>query len=272
MTSFVNNYRPPALLPSSDSYGPDPWDINFCLPVNIASLENTVLKLTPFIPRLHLDAFWAAGGGEPNLYRFIRQRLATPDDVLSFLLAAQADPTKLPLLIIDKTRPDASGLNLGGAVTGMLSYMTTSAANLARPVYRHVVTNAHCSMQSTEIGFVIILKSAQRTHVTTNACGLLLQHALDPPSRGGLGLRRVQWTCDAGNMPSQRTAARLGFRREGILRWLWVLPAESTAGEPPRADDVERGRGRHDVYHSICWDDWVGGAREALEMQMARRA
>jgi RimJ/RimL family protein N-acetyltransferase len=119
---------------------------------------------------------------------------------------------------------------------------------------------------------VTILKSAQRTHVTTNACGLLLRHALDPPARGGLGLRRVQWTCDAGNAPSQRTAARLGFKREGTLRWLWILPEGSAAGDAPSTDDPRRGRGRHDIYHSICWDDWEHGTREHVEKQMARRA
>jgi hypothetical protein len=271
--AFVNNYLPPSLPPPSDPYGPDPWDVNFCLSVDFTLLENAVIKLTPFIPRLHLDAFWSGGGGEPDLYRFIRQRMATPNDVLCFLRSAQRDPSTLPLLIIDKTRPDTSELGLGGAVSGMVSYLQTSTANLVSFVSVVLVfLMLTIRVQSTWIGFVVILKSAQRTHVTTNACGLLLQHALDPPSRGGLGLRRVQWTCDAANMSSQRTAARLGFKREGLLRWLWVLPVESTVGDAPSADDAERGRGRHDICHSICWDDWAGGAREALEIQMARRA
>lgn len=43
----------------------------------------------------------------------------------------------------------------------------------------------------TEIG-AIIFPAFQRTHVATNAIGLLLLYTLDPPSAGGLGLRRVQ--------------------------------------------------------------------------------
>lgn len=43
----------------------------------------------------------------------------------------------------------------------------------------------------TEMG-VIIFPAFQRTHVATNAIGLLLLYTLDPPSAGGLGLRRVE--------------------------------------------------------------------------------
>jgi hypothetical protein len=128
--SFVNHYRPPPAPPPSDPYGPDPWDINFCLPVDIAALENEVVKLTPLVPRLHLEAIWEAGAGDPDLYRFIRQGFATREDLLGFLTSSQADPSKVTFLIVDKTKPSTHGL--GGAAAGMLSYMTTSAANKVR--------------------------------------------------------------------------------------------------------------------------------------------
>jgi RimJ/RimL family protein N-acetyltransferase len=121
--------------------------------------------------------------------------------------------------------------------------------------------------QSTWIGFVITLASAQRTHVTTHAAGLLLRYALDV-----LGLRRVQWTCDAGNAPSRRAAERLGFRCEGKLRWAIVLPESSEVGDAPGADDEARGKGRHDQYLSVCWDEWESEGRELVEEQMARQS
>jgi RimJ/RimL family protein N-acetyltransferase len=49
---------------------------------------------------------------------------------------------------------------------------------------------------ATELG-VLIFPAFQRTHVATNAIGLVLLWTLDPPSLGGLGLRRVEWKTHA---------------------------------------------------------------------------
>ncbi|KAH8759735.1 hypothetical protein BGZ57DRAFT_614301 [Hyaloscypha finlandica] len=75
----------------------------------------------------------------------------------------------------------------------------------------------------TEIG-VIISPAFQRTHVSTNAVGLLLVWTLDRPSAGGLGLRRVAWQAHAENQASREVALRMGFELEGILRWQRVSP------------------------------------------------
>ncbi|QKX56788.1 uncharacterized protein TRUGW13939_03895 [Talaromyces rugulosus] len=111
----------------------------------------------------------------------------------------------------------------------------------------------------TEIG-VMIFPASQRTHVATNAIGLLLQYTLDPPSAGGLGLRRVEWKCHAGNEASRKIALRMGFELEGIARWDRVFPGgavvlpvdalekrNGTTGEVP---------GRHTAIYSIVWDEW----------------
>jgi RimJ/RimL family protein N-acetyltransferase len=114
----------------------------------------------------------------------------------------------------------------------------------------------------TEMG-VIIFPELQRTHVATNAIGLLLLWTLDPPSigglAGGLGLRRVEWQTDTENAASRRVALRMGFEFEGIARWQRVsrckvaLPVEAlekrngTKGELP---------GRHTAIFSIVWDEW----------------
>lgn len=88
--------------------------------------------------------------------------------------------------------------------------------------------DASVEHQYTEIGYIMILPEFQRTHVNTNALGLLMHYCLDLPAdlaKGelkygpGLGLRRVQWQCHADNAPSVRAAERMGFKLEGIIRW-----------------------------------------------------
>lgn len=63
-----------------------------------------------------------------------------------------------------------------------------------------------------------MLPQFHRTFVAKNACGLLIQYALEaPPS--GLGLRRVQWHCHAANIASRKLADKLLFTYEGTKRF-----------------------------------------------------
>jgi RimJ/RimL family protein N-acetyltransferase len=127
---------------------------------------------------------------------------------------------------------------------------------------------------STELGFVLTLPRFQRTHITSNAVGLLLHWALDPAPHG-LALRSVAWKANALNAASVRAAERMGFRREGLLRWDRVLPAaKSAAGGNGRGvregDPKPECLGRDTVLLSLCWDDWEGGAREVVDARMQR--
>jgi RimJ/RimL family protein N-acetyltransferase len=111
----------------------------------------------------------------------------------------------------------------------------------------------------TEIG-VLIFPEFQRTHVATNAIGLLLLWTLDPPSAGGLGLRRVQWQTHAENAASRRAALRMGFEFEGIARWNHVFPHGKVA-LPVEALEKRNGTkgefpGRHTAVFSIVWEEW----------------
>jgi RimJ/RimL family protein N-acetyltransferase len=111
----------------------------------------------------------------------------------------------------------------------------------------------------TEIG-VLIFPEFQRTHVATNAIGLMLLWTLDPPSAGGLGLRRVEWKTHAENTASRRAALRIGFEFEGILRWQRVFPGGKFA-LPVEALEKRNGTkgevpGRHTAIFSIVWDEW----------------
>lgn len=143
--------------------------------------------------------------------------------------------------IIDKTKPSEMD-NIDSNYAGITSLNGTNPVNAV-----------------TEIG-IVIFPTFQRTHIATNAIGLLLLWTLDPPSAGGLGLRRVEWKTHADNAASRRAALRMGFEFEGIARWQRVctvgeigLPVEAlekrngTKGELP---------GRHTASFSIVWDEW----------------
>jgi len=125
----------------------------------------------------------------------------------------------------------------------------------------------------------------QRTHVTTNAIGLLLQYALDLPVDGGLGLRRVRWQCNSANIASARVAERIGFRYEALLKWDRIMHGgwktgkagnnrtmPRGCGEPGKVepDKVEE-MGRDTIMLSICWDDWEDGGREKVKNLIERQ-
>lgn len=159
--------------------------------------------------------------------------------------------------VIDKTLPKSKE-DEDGALAGILAYMNTSAVNL-----------------STEIGCVITLPSFQRTHVTSNAVGLLLQYALEPASGGGLGLRRVQWQTSSMNTSSIRTAERMAFKMEGVLRWDRIFHGGKAKGKIGNGCRLPRGSeddlARDTVLFSLCWDDWEQGAKEKVQAVMDRQ-
>ena len=115
---------------------------------------------------------------------------------------------------------------------------------------------------------MITLPPFQRTHVTTNAIGLLLLYALDLPPHG-LGLRRVQWQANKLNTKSVGAAQKLGFKLEAILRWDRVLPATKASvynGGREREGDPRPGTvGRDTAMLALCWDDWESERGRVLQ-------
>lgn len=153
--------------------------------------------------------------------------------------------------IMDRTSAD----DPNGAFAGVVSLTATNPTNAV-----------------TEMG-ALIFPGFQRTHVATNAIGLLLQYLLDPPTAGGLGLRRVEWKCHEGNAVSRRVALRMGFEFEGIARWDRVFP-RGTIALP--VDELEKRNGtkgelpgRHTAIYSIVWQEW-DEKRRVIEEQMDR--
>ncbi|KAK0747565.1 acyl-CoA N-acyltransferase [Apiosordaria backusii] len=169
-----------------------------------------------------------------------------------------SNPGWFTFAVIDKTRP-RSAEDEEGELAGMMSFMDTSTLHL-----------------STEIGCIVILPKYQRTHVTTNAVGLMLQFAFAAPEYGGMGLRRVQWKTSSMNTASIKTAERLGFRKEGVLRWHMVFRGGEERQKVGNGRVLPPGSGRGDygrdtVVLGLCWDDWwEGGGREKVEGLMAR--
>ena len=57
-----------------------------------------------------------------------------------------------------------------------------------------------------EMGHIWFGPALKRTVAATEAMFLMMRHAFDE-----LGYRRVEWKCDAGNLPSRSAALRLAF-------------------------------------------------------------
>jgi RimJ/RimL family protein N-acetyltransferase len=252
--SWVNLYRPTPVQLPDDLYGPDPYDINFSYPLHLPSLENELVQLTPLIPRVHCHAFWEQV--EPalgDLLRYLPWPITSYETMLTKFEQMRADPSWVVFVVVDKTKPPE--LDLCGALAGTIGFLKAEPANRA-----------------VEIGAVITLPRAQRTFVTSNAVGLLLQYCFQLPTATppGLGLRRVVWRANVQNARSIALAKRMGFKQEGLLRWAVVLP-EGKEGNAPRPEDPVQLPGRESMILSICWDEWEAGDREYVLEQMRPR-
>jgi len=245
--AFINSYKPPTPKPSSSTLKDDPYDINFAWP--LPTLETPRIKLIPFVPSQHAEQFFDGLKGH-NLFHKVPFSITTLEEFLSFVEWIRANPDSVLLLIIDKTGGDSSNPDVGGSMAGIIGLIHTSQANL-----------------STEIGPVAILPPFQRTHVSSNAIGLMMHYCLDLPNAGGLGFRRVQWTANPVHQVSIKVAEKMGLIYEGTMRWTWVLPS-GKKGKKSREGDPVTGLGRDSVLLAICWDDWEGGARERVDKLM----
>jgi RimJ/RimL family protein N-acetyltransferase len=86
-----------------------------------------------------------------------------------------------------------------------------------------------------EIGNIWLSPALQRTREGTEAIFLMMRHCFDD-----LGVRRLEWKCDALNEPSRRSAARYGFTFEGIFRQHYII----------------KGRNRDTAWFSILDTEW----------------
>ncbi|KAF8067530.1 acyl-CoA N-acyltransferase [Lyophyllum atratum] len=224
------------------------YHLNFDLPLPSA-LETRRVKLIPFIPSIHGEPFFSAYKKAPELNQYLPISFPTYPDLLSFAEdAIRSIKGNVLFAIIDKTKQED---DIRAHLAGIIGLFYCSPTN-----------------RVVEIGPVIILPEFQRTFVTSNAIGALLKYLLDVPSEGGQGFRRVAWSANPANQASVTTAERMGFKKEGILRWTWCLPP----GIAGKESGKERGAalGRDSVVLAICWDDWESGGKENVERVIER--
>ncbi|KAK6335013.1 hypothetical protein TWF718_010455 [Orbilia javanica] len=240
---------------------------NFCIPSVLREISNERVKLIPFNSTLHAADFIKASKESPGIWTHgpVGPFESVEHFNTEFIDKFVRPKTDMVLYaVIDKTKPPSTA-DKDGAFAGLIGYISTSPINLC-----------------TEIAFVITLPQFQRTHVTSNSVGLLLKLALDSPAEGGLGFRRVQWMTSSKNLASINTAEKMGFTKEGIIRWDRLYPGggslnKESSGKPLRVEGKvthmnENDLGRDSVMLSMCWDDWhLDGMREHAMQRMERK-
>jgi RimJ/RimL family protein N-acetyltransferase len=90
-----------------------------------------------------------------------------------------------------------------------------------------------------EIGNIVFAPRLQKTRASTEAVFMAARHVFE------LGYRRLEWKCNAANLPSRRAAQRYGFAYEGLFRQHMVV----------------KGRNRDTAWFALTDEDWP--ARQA---------
>lgn len=86
-----------------------------------------------------------------------------------------------------------------------------------------------------EIGHIWMSPGLQQTREATEVIFLMIRHCFDD-----LGVRRLEWKCDALNAPSRKAAERFGFHFEGIFRQHLIV----------------KGRNRDTAWFAMLDKDW----------------
>ncbi|MDT0321083.1 GNAT family N-acetyltransferase [Streptomyces millisiae] len=184
------------------------------------------VRLEPLAPD-HLDDLFAAGGCAEEVWRWVpRPAPRTREELgrtLADLLAEGERGLRVPFAVVHRT---------DGRAVGWTAFMDVDADN-----------------ERLEIGYTWYGPSYWRTAVNTETKLLLLSHAFDE-----LGMGRVQLKTDHLNHRSQAAIARLGARREGVLR---------------RHVQRPDGSWRDTVYFSIIAEEWPE-ARARLTARLDR--
>jgi RimJ/RimL family protein N-acetyltransferase len=189
------------------------------------TLHGRYVRLEP-LALDHLPDLYAAGGNDEEVWRWQGTVPRTRDELRATLIDRLAEVERgegVAFAVIH--------LATGRAV-GWTTYLDIDPAN-----------------ERVEIGWTWYGRSVWRTAVNTECKLLLLTHAFEE-----LGMGRVALKTDHRNERSQNAIARLGARREGVLR------------RHKRRPD---GTWRDTVYFSLLKDEWPG-AKLRLTARLAR--
>jgi RimJ/RimL family protein N-acetyltransferase len=177
-------------------------------------LAGARVRLEPLDPVRHGDALFAAAEGEgadPRLWDYLPYGPFADDrDGFGRHLASQAASTDPRFY----------------AIVDVASARAAGVASFLRIEPTHGVI---------EIGHIWFGGPLQRTPQATEAIYLLAREAFD-----GLGHRRLEWKCDAGNARSRAAAARFGFTFEGVFRQHMIV----------------KGRNRDSAWFSVLDGEW----------------
>ncbi|HRI42923.1 MAG TPA: GNAT family protein [Fimbriimonadaceae bacterium] len=155
-------------------------------------LEGRSIRLEP-LAAVHAQGLMEAATPELFEYLFDRPDPWTIEGFRAYVEAIPRLPARLPFAMVD--------IGVGRAI-GTTSYFDIRSEHLG-----------------LEIGYTWIGARHQGTHVNPESKYLLLRHAFEI-----LGCVRVQLKTDMRNLRSQRAMAKLGARREGVLRRHMVRP------------------------------------------------
>ncbi|GAA94063.1 uncharacterized protein L969DRAFT_92993 [Mixia osmundae IAM 14324] len=257
--AYKNSSSVPTALPETKDWHLDTpleaYDLNWVFPVR--PLSTSKLRVEPFIPSVHAELLWQELCRSPALFTYLGYGpFGSRAEWLTWLEATiRRDPTVTFLAIRDLTKQASDGRP--GKIVGSIALMAASRVHL-----------------QIEIGHVLILPEAQRTHVTTHATCLLLAYILNPsetsllPSQDeanmiaidldslsepvisneaerllrspGLGCRKAIWIAHAMNDPSNSAATKMGFSPVGLLEYDRVISPHKPAERFDWLDNLPR--------------------------------
>ncbi|GAB3420638.1 GNAT family N-acetyltransferase [Flindersiella endophytica] len=101
--------------------------------------------------------------------------------------------------------------------SGLGIYWAAADPETDRMIGAFALMDVNASLRSAEVGYWMH-PAARGRGVATDAVRVLVRHASIPVDEGGLGLRRLTLRAAAGNVGSQRVAAKAGFTATGTSR------------------------------------------------------
>lgn len=171
----------------------------------------------------HLDDLFAAGGGDEEVWRWQGGPAPrTREELRGRMEQVLGDAAYVPFAVVHRA---------SGRAVGWTTYLDVAVQD-----------------ERLEIGWTWYGRAHWRSAVNSETKLLLLTHAFEE-----LGMGRVQLKTDHRNERSQAAIARLGARREGVLR------------RHRRRPD---GSWRDSVYFSLLADEWPA-AKARLTARLA---
>lgn len=151
-------------------------------------LEGPTVKLLP-MEMCQLNDLWNAANAQ-EIWEYTSSKIKSREDMKRTIEAAAAERergTQIPFVVLDKE---------SGKVIGSSRYLD--------------LLESH---KSLEIGWTWYHPDYWRTRVNTETKFLMLQYAFEE-----MDMNRIQFNTDSRNFRSQTAIARLGAKKEGVLR------------------------------------------------------